>query len=99
LLQVWAQEQAVCSPIQQEGVQFASKVQQAQLYFEKDCRLHDACELRALSQLQKALKKLVGSIVSSQYDESVADTQTQQQTYDEQNNSNLGGNTQRHLLY
>jgi hypothetical protein len=54
LLQVRAQEQTMRSRVQQEGFQFAQKIQQTHLSFKKDFGFHYESELCALSQLQES---------------------------------------------
>jgi len=69
------------------------------LPFEKDYGLHDACELRALQELSKELEEPMGDIMSPEYNQNIPNTQAEQQAHDEQNDTNLGGSAERHLLY
>jgi len=45
------------------------------------------------------LEELVSRIMTHEYDESVPGFQPQKQTHDEQNETNLGGRTERHVIY
>jgi hypothetical protein len=41
----------------------------------------------------------MGDIMSPEYDEGIPNMQAEQQAHDEQNDTNLGGGAERHLIF
>jgi hypothetical protein len=55
--------------------------------------------LCALQELQEALEEAVSKIVTQEYDEGIPGLQTQKQAHEKQNETNLGGCAERHVIY